>query len=174
MTEWKVLGAVLVVAGSAGLGMGAAARQKKRLEDCRQALQLLLLLKSELSCTGACLEDAFRQIGGRMPEGWKNFLIQLSGRMQEMQTGSLAALWSECCREFLGQTCLSSSDLQRVSEFGKHLGYPDLQLQLKLLDLDIQEQERVCSQIAEELPEKCRISRTLGIFGGIMLAVMLI
>ena len=100
MTEWKVLGAVLVVAGSAGLGMGAAARQKKRLEDCRQALQLLLLLKSELSCTGACLEDAFRQIGGRMPEGWKNFLNQLSGRMQEMQTGSLAALWSECCREF--------------------------------------------------------------------------
>ena len=174
MTEWRMAGACLVVVGAAGLGMGAAARQKRRLEELRETLRFLLLLKSELLCTGACLADAFGQIAKKMPDVWKEFLGALSEKMQEMETSSFSELWENTCRDCLGGTCLNSGDLIRICGLGKQLGYPDLELQIRLLEMEIEEQEKICGQAADELPAKCRISRSMGLFGGMMLAVMLL
>lgn len=57
---------------------------------------------------------------------------------------------------------------------GEHLGYLDLEMQMKQLSLYEENLEEEISRLKEEASVKKRLYRSLGILGGLLLAVLLI
>ena len=54
-----------------------------RLKILERLAQLLLLLKGEIRCTGASLEDAFLDVAKKMPGEYRLFLEETAGRIGE-------------------------------------------------------------------------------------------
>ena len=57
---------------------------------------------------------------------------------------------------------------------GEHLGYLALEMQMKQLSLYEENLEEEISRLKEEASVKKRLYRSLGILGGLLLAVLLI
>ena len=62
----------------------------------------------------------------------------------------------------------------RFFSLGEHLGYLDLEMQMKQLSLYEENLEEEISRLKEEASVKKRLYRSLGILGGLLLAVLLI
>ena len=63
-------------------------------------------------------------------------------------------------------------EMEILRTLGRRLGYLDREMQIKqieLLETDVEEQRR---QLREKMPEQKKICQSLGLMGGILLAVL--
>ena len=63
----KTTGIILIIFSGTGLGLCKSMELSGRLKILERLAQLLLLLKGEIRCTGASLEDAFLDVAKKMP-----------------------------------------------------------------------------------------------------------
>lgn len=61
----KTAGIILILFSGTGLGLCKSMELTARLKILEKLAQLLLLLKGEIRCTGATLEDAFLDVGSK-------------------------------------------------------------------------------------------------------------
>lgn len=78
------------------------------------------------------------------------------------------------CRNIPEKSCLTSGEKDAFFSLGEHLGYLDLEMQMKQLSLYEENLEEEISRLKEEASVKKRLYRSLGILGGLLLAVLLI
>ena len=72
----KTAGIILILFSGTGLGLCKSMELTARLKILEKLAQLLLLLKGEIRCTGATLEDAFLDAAAKMPGEYRLFLAQ--------------------------------------------------------------------------------------------------
>lgn len=64
--------------------------------------------------------------------------------------------------------------LLRLAAFGSQLGIADAEMQVKLLDLYLDELRLTMDELREEMRTKIRICHCLGVMSGIFITVLLI
>lgn len=79
----KTTGIILIIFSGTGLGLCKSMELSGRLKILERLAQLLLLLKGEIRCTGASLEDAFLDVAKKMPGEYRLFLEETAGRIGE-------------------------------------------------------------------------------------------
>ena len=70
----KTAGIILILFSGTGLGFCKSMELDTRLKILETLVQLLLLLKGEIRCTRAALEDAFLDVAAKMPGGYRLFM----------------------------------------------------------------------------------------------------
>ena len=84
----KTTGIILIIFSGTGLGLCKSMELSGRLKILERLAQLLLLLKGEIRCTGASLEDAFLDVAKKMPGEYRLFLEEeLRERIRELKSG---------------------------------------------------------------------------------------
>lgn len=170
----RILGAVLVVAASAGIGFSYSFRLGRRLEQLRQLQRMAMLLKGEISYGCAALPEALSCVGRKLPEPFARFLGQMAGRLREYPDKSFQEVFQEEAEENLGQSALTAKDKEALMQMGAFLGYLDKDMQLKTMELYLQELEREIEDAKDSVPGKQKLCQSLGIMGGLFLAILLI
>lgn len=170
----RILGAVLVVAASAGIGFSYSFRLGRRLEQLRQLERMTLLLKGEISYGCAALPEALISIGKKMPEPFACFLEKVADRLSGYPDKSFQQVFQEEVEENLKQSALTAKDKEALMQMGAFLGYLDKDMQLRTVDLYLQELEREIKATGESIPGKQKLCRSLGIMGGLFLVLLLI
>lgn len=168
------LSCLIMVVGGTGLGFYYSAQWRKRLELLKWLHQTMNLLKGEISLGNLPLPDAFIRISRRVPSPMADFLRSLGKKMKSQPGEPFSEIFTAEVRHILGKTCLANEDLQQLEDLGAHLGYLDRQTQLRTLDLYTHNLEDTIQELKEELPKRRKMYRSLGILGGLFLAVLLV
>ncbi|HIS27485.1 MAG TPA: stage III sporulation protein AB [Candidatus Pullilachnospira intestinigallinarum] len=170
----RMLGAVLLAASCAGLGILESLRLKKRIEQLRVMIRIAAFLEGEISFARTTLPEALRSVGGRLAPPFSEFLQDLAAQLERCPGKSFGELLRQSARGRLKGTELREEDLEAFFGVASDLGYLDGKMQVHILQTYQKEQEEKVGQLAAELPAKQKLFRSLGILGGIFLVILLL
>ena len=134
---------------------------------------MVILLKGEIHYGCASLYDALTGAAEKMTGDYRTFLLHTAKSVQEGKGKPFGELFRECAVEDLSSLELEPEERERFLSLGSHLGYLDLSMQLKQLTAYEEELLRHIEALQEEMPGKKKVYQSLGILGGILLAVLI-
>lgn len=169
----KIAGIILIIFSGAGIGFERSRELRERIRILEKLAQMLLLLKGEIRCTGASLEDAFLDTAQKMSGEYKACLLDIGKRLHERPGIPFGEIFSECTWKKIPLQKLDREERVVFLSLGEKLGYLDRQMQVAQLTLLEEELDRKIQILKEELPGKQKLYRSMGILGGIFLAILL-
>ncbi|MBQ8184748.1 MAG: stage III sporulation protein AB [Lachnospiraceae bacterium] len=170
----KLLGSLLVLACSAGLGVAGSMDLKRHCMELRLLKQAVYMLRGEIKHAKAPLPEAFGALAGRMASPFSEFFANLAQGLVSGEGRSLKELWEKEIRESLKQSTLRRDEKQRFQQLGEGLGYLDLEMQMSTIELYLEQLEGDIARAQEELQTKQKLYQSLGIAGGIFLVILLV
>ena len=168
----KVMGILLILISCVVLGMGQSLALSKRLHGLEALLRMTVLIKGELRFAGVSLADAFDGASARMGGACGEFLRSVSQELKEKNGKNFASIFRECAVVHLDGLGLKKEEKRLLFSLGDHLGYLDLEMQMKQLTIYEEELSRLMEELRRELPEKKKVCQSMGILGGILLAIL--
>lgn len=169
----KTAGIILILFSGTGLGFCKSMELDTRLKILETLVQLLLLLKGEIRCTGAALEDAFLDVAAKMPGGYRLFMEKTAKRLQKRPGIPFGSIFRECALKDLPLQKISAEERECFLSLGEKLGYLDREMQVAQLTLLEEELGHRIKTLKNALPKQQKTYRSMGILGGILLAILL-
>ena len=170
----KCIGAILIIIATTGWGMC----QAWKVEECYGQMcylrKLMFRLRSELQYSRQMLPEALLMTGKDAKEPYRSWLLSLYERLRKRQGTSLAIIWEEEVKIHLSYTEIPEEILEKLERLGSELGTIDLQMQIRILDLYIENLEQQMEELHAEEKERIRLYRYIGTAAGIFLAIVLL
>lgn len=168
----KIAGILLIVAAGAGIGFSKSFELTKRERALETILRMVILLKGEIRYGNASLHDAFCGAASKLSGEYACFLEAVAERMEAKTGESFGRLFRECAGEYLSELEFDAQQREKLFSLGENLGYLDLAMQIKQLDLYEKELEYSIEELRRELPAQKKAYQSLGILGGVLLAIL--
>lgn len=170
----KAAGMLLMILGSVGIGLSLDFSMNTRAEVLRSLLRMTALLKGEISFGASSLPEAFAQIQRRLAMPVSGFLEFLAKETEQAEGESFHIIFKKGMERYLKGCHLTREDLENLEALGMQLGFLDQRNQIHQLELYEQETERTLRVLLEEMPARKKVCRTLGVLGGLFLAIVLL
>lgn len=170
----KLIGVLLILLSGAGMGFKKGAELSKELAELQELRRIFLMLRSEIEYTKAPLGEAFYQISRRTSGIYQEWLLSLTEQLKEKNGQSFREVWEIMIRKKLTTLHLSTIEQEQLKNMGSNLGFYDREMETGAIDLYLEQLKIQIENMQEEIPEKKRIFRCLGIMGGLFAAVILI
>lgn len=169
----KILGSLCIIISGAMYGMHMSQRPKMRIDELNEIKKAFLLLKSQIGYSYEILPEALINIANRSKEPVNTLFKTIANKLNQKSGKSVSDIWY-CEFKAYKNTNLSKEDIYTVSEFGKVLGYLDKKLQMDNIDIVIQYIDRTVDLILKNIEKDSKMYHSLGILGGILIALLLI
>ncbi|MDO4274449.1 MAG: stage III sporulation protein AB [Eubacteriales bacterium] len=168
----KMTGLILIMTAGAGLGFCSSFALTRRERAMGMLLRMVIYLKGEIRYGNASLHDAFGGAARKLPGEYAAFMKAVAGEMRNNTGQPFGEIFRNCAVQYLDGIGLTEEEREKFFSLGEHLGYLDLDMQMKQLELYEQELERSIQELKTEMPAKKKVYQSLGILGGILLAVL--
>lgn len=174
----KLIAALCMILGGAGIGYAGSRELTEREKNLEILLQILFFLKGEIRCGNSSLPEAFGEIAGKIEGSFSKILLDAAQEMKDSGGTNLTEILEHCIQKniylqnFAGAQKNEEEGVEILQTLGRRLGYLDREqqiCQIELLEAETEERRR---QLREKLPEQKKICQSLGILGGILLAVL--
>lgn len=170
----KMIGCFCIILASSFIGIRAATDLDAQYDELKYLQKIIYALQSEIQYHRAFLAEAFSNIAGFVKEPYNVWFRQLYYRLERKEEESLKSAWTETIDEYLIDAKLPKFQKDQLKELGNYLGSADVELQIKQMNHYREQLELATIEMREELENKKKICRCLGIVGGIFLAILLI
>lgn len=170
----KVIGAICVISGCGGIGWSVSHSYVSRYRQLGSVRRMIMFLKGEIRYAGSELPEAFEHVAGRMAPPFSTFLLHLSEEMRTMDGRLFDVLWKQNIESGLADTSLTKEDKEALFRLGGQLGFLDREMQLAAVDLYLNELDASMQVIEQVMPQKQKLSLSLGILSGFFLSVLLV
>lgn len=169
----KLAASLFLILGGTGIGYARSREFTEWEKNLEILLQIFVFLKGEIRCSNSSLPDAFREISGKISPPFRDVLIETAEEMGKSDGRTLEEILRSCGeKKFCGKSRAEQETVKVLQVLGSRLGYLDREMQLcqiELLETETGERRR---SVREKLPEQKKLCQTLGILGGILLAVL--
>lgn len=169
----KIVGAFLIVGTTSIWGMAKAERVKKQLENMKDLQKIISFLQSEIRYSKAFLGEIFDNLRQRIKEPYKSWFWDMSERTKSFSGESFGEIWKDSIGKHLRELELPKYELEALKSLGNQLGYADIQVQMKMIDLYQEHLERTIREVYDEARMKVRLYHCLGVMSGLFVAVLL-
>ncbi len=169
----KLLGSILVIVSCSALGMWRAEQWKEHRKILEQIRKMILLLKGEILYAHAPLGEALEHVGKKSEGVPAKLFCQVAERIGQQDGEVFYELWKEaieCCRKEL---LLTEKECQEFQAFGEHLGYLDLGMQERTMELYLEQLQLSVDFYREHERERTKLCTSLGFMGGLFLAIIM-
>ena len=163
----------MVILAGGGWGMLQAAKIEECYRQMRYLRKLIFRIRSEIRYSRQVLPEAFLHVGSEAQEPYKMWLLSLCERLTKRQGTSLAGIWEEETRKYLAETGIPQDMMESLIRLGSELGTIDIEMQVKTLDLYLEQMEQKMEDMRTEQKERIRLYQCVGVTGGIFLAIIL-
>jgi len=170
----KLMGSMLVLLCSVGLGMAGAGELKAHCMELRLLKQAIYMLRGEVKYAKSTLPEAFGMLAVRVGPPFAGFFGNLEQELAWQQGRSFRDLWDEEIERSLGKSTLRREELEKLKRLGEGLGYLDLEMQLATIELYLEQLEEDISKAGQELHTKQKLYRSLGMAAGVFLVILLV
>ena len=161
---WKLVGAVLVAAGSGWLGLSAAAGLTKRLRAVQSMIVGLELMERELWERGAALPELMAALARRCTQPAAGFFQRCAEGCDRLDQVPFGESWRQAVDEL---ELLSLDSRAALLPLGEVLGRYEADSQRQAL-------EREEQRAQEERRRLGRVYQALGLSGGAFLVILLL
>lgn len=172
-TDLRLLASLCLVGASYLMGQALSRKTLTRLEDVYGFAQALTMLATEVGYTATplpqALERASHAVGGHVGEMFDSVVRSLESGQATVDEAWRTAL-------ALGETRLGMplDDLKFVSDLGPTLGRSDRLDQVAHLGRVAKQLDTLAERLAPECERNARLSRTLGLLGGLAAAIVVL
>lgn len=170
----RIAGCILVVAGASGYGAWMAKGYVERLKTVEQLRQMILLLKGQIVYANASLQEAFEAVGRRTEGVPADLFVKVAERIGNKQGEPFIQIWKDEVARLEGMCALTEADRQSLAALGEHLGFLDRDMQERNLLLYLEQLDLTIQDMRIHKQERCRLYTSLGMMGGLFLAIILI
>ena len=169
----KILGSILVTLSCGALGVGKAEQWKDHRKMLEQIRKMIFLLKGEILYAHAPLGEALEHVG-RKSEGLPaRIFCQAAKRIGEQDGELFYDLWKEAIDDHRKELLLTEKECQEFQALGEHLGYLDLDMQERTIELYLEQLELSIRFYREHERERTRLCTSLGFMGGLFLSIIM-
>ena len=169
----KLAGSALILAASLLYGLKIRQELREHVEQLVGMKEMFLMLRGEISYTRTPLKEAFVQIASQNKEPFSGFLAQAAQEL-ESNEDSIGSFWSHLVQEESARFLLKREELGLLQRAGENFGYLDGEMQLKNLELYIEQTEALIQKAQAELKDKQKLSGALSVMSGLFLVILLI
>lgn len=172
----KLLGAGLVVAAGAGFGACPVRKMNERIKETEYLYFGLLRLKSEIGHGIKTLPEAILSTAGHgelRVRGTYERLLFLFGTRLKQGGDSYETVLRECMKECFTESVIIKEEQDAFLETFLLLGGADREKQIQVLEFYSEKVKLILTEEKQRRKERSYIYRSLGILGGIFLAVIL-
>ena len=169
----KTAGMILILTAGAGLGFCRSYELSCREKSLEEILLMIRWLKGEICSRHASLHDAFWDVSVLMNGQYREFLRKTAEKTETSSGMRFSEIYRGCAVEILGELPLSEREWELFLSLGEKLGYLDLDMQKKHLEFLEEELGRSRDDLRAEMPAKKKVYQSLGVLGGILLAILI-
>ena len=131
----KLVGAVLIIFASAGLGYLKSRELMLHEKNLEEFLQVILCLKGEIRCGNSSLSDALRDTACRCRGRYEEFLERVAACIEANTEEKLSIIFQNCTENYLTDLKLDEDERRKISLLGEKLGYLDREMHIRQLEL---------------------------------------
>jgi stage III sporulation protein AB len=173
MMSIKIITSILIVGCSTLLGLQAGSRYITRVKEIRMLQIIFAQLETEILHYSTFLPEAIEKISYATQGALKEFFLEFAHRLHSRTGDTAADVWEEVLEKWRKYFSMDREEYEILLRFGKVLGASDKEGQLRYFHL-IQAQLKNQEKKAEEARSKYeRMYRSLGLLGGLALAIIL-
>ena len=170
----KLLGIVLVISASSGIGFLYAGEIKKRKRELEELCNLLKLLLGDIRYMRATLPESVNKAMNRHKGCFSEFLNKLAKCLSESPGVALSDIWKCAVIEGLRFSSLNLEDKQMLIRFGEMIVSSERDTVISLLEQYIEELKNHIQLIHNTASVKVKLYRSLGILAGVFIVILLI
>lgn len=170
----KLIGGLIICLSMSALGLKKAVMLDKRLEILNEFEKSLILLKGEIKYSAASLPEAVLSVSNRTSELIKEFYERIYEQISNNNELKFKTVWEESVTEVFKDDILSTEDKAVIREPGTQLGHLDVSMQLRSIDLCMDRLKERQMSAAEDIKEKSKLYKTMGVAGGVLVMLVLL
>ncbi len=174
MNIMKIIGCILVIASSTGMGFYFSTQMRSRINDLKELRKLIGLLRGDIRYANTPLPEAIHSLYRRHTGGFHEFFKQVSDKLNELSGQTFSEVWKTAAESELGGTSLAKKDKLHMIQFGENLGYLDKDMQMNTIDLYLSQLESEITDLSGTVKEKSYLYNTLGIMAGIFITIIMV
>lgn len=174
MLPMKIVGCLLVIGSTTGMGFYFSIEMKSRIEDMKELLKLISLLRGDIRYANTPLPEAISAIARRNEGKFKSFFTKISDALQELSGQTFLDIWKNAVEHELIDVSLNKKDKEQLIHFGESLGYLDKEMQLNTFDAYMIQLEEEIGELTKTVKEKSYLYNSLGIMAGIFISIILL
>lgn len=169
----KIIGALLVIISGTGAGFKASENliiQNTRLKKLKE---LIMILRGEIKYNNTIMPQALRNISKRTDKAFEKFLIYVADNLDKYEGKTISVIWNEGVDKELSSIMLGKKHLEKLKDLGNTLGYLDKEMQISYLNLMIEQLDADIDENNKKCKDNCKLYRTLGVMGGILVVLII-
>lgn len=170
----KIIGVILILASSAGIGFHLSDDFVKRVEECKTLKKIILMLRGEIKYNNATMAEAFETIGSRVDNPYHDFFMEAAIELNNLSGQTFLEIWKQTIDKKLKETKLNKKDMERFRNLGENLGYLDKEMQLSTIDLYLEHLELEIEEGNRSMNSNSRLYKCLGIMGGVLVTLIIV
>lgn len=170
----KIIGAALVIIACGAMGMVKSQEIKQRQKELFLVKRMLLLLRGEIKYARTPLPEAFLNIGRRMGGELGGFLSGVGEQLEKQEGRPFCDVWKQAVEKRLCRTRLNKEDKEQLKRMGENLGYLDVEMQMNIIELQLEQVETQLEHLEKSIAGKTRVYNCVGIFSGLLIAILLL
>ncbi|MFC4388559.1 stage III sporulation protein SpoIIIAB [Gracilibacillus marinus] len=167
------IGAILLAITGYLVGSEYANKLVARPKTIRLWKNSLLILEAEIVYSQATVKDACEFISSQIDSPVAEFYHNISVRIRDGSV-DLYEVWVSEMNNAWKELSLKNEDREILNQFGRTLGQHDLTQQKKYIQLAIVHLENKHQEAIEQNQKYGKMTRGLGLLGGIFVALLLI
>jgi stage III sporulation protein AB len=174
MLIMKIIGCILVIVSSTGMGFFFSNEMRCRINDLKELKKMIGLLRGDIRYANTPLPEAISSITRRHNGNYNAFFTHVSSKLNELSGHTFSEIWKAAVQKELAGTSLSKKDKLHLIQFGDNLGYLDKDMQMNTIDLFISQLEDEIKELSKTIKEKSYLYNTLGIMAGLFIIIIMI
>lgn len=170
----KLAGGIITIVAASLMGAYAAAELEASYQEMLYLRRLMAMIQGEIRYSRSLLSHIFLKISKEAKKPYDAWLRQMCVRMESRKGGSFAEIWRESAGLCLGGSRLPRREKKRLEELGALLGDMDAEMQIGHLRAYQEQLALSIQDMREDIQNKKKLCRCMGVISGILIAVLLI
>jgi len=169
----SIAGAVALIIGCTAMGFYFAAKEGLRVRDLQEFKKALMILSSEIEHMRAPLPVACANIAKRTTKQVSTLFLEFSKLLEASEGETAYQLWMQALEGQKPYVHLAEEDWEIMESFGKTLGYLDKNMQQNAIAYAVEYIDEKTAGLLAQADKNKRMYRSLGVIGGLLLAIVL-
>lgn len=170
----KIIGAILVVCASWGIGLHMSQILEVRLKELIELKRGLELIRGEIRYQLTPLPETFTVTSTKMKKPFSNVFFNIGETLEARGGQSFACIWKEKWEEASVLLHLEKEDMELLYTLGTSLGYLDKEMQVNAIDFFLAQVDERMEEAKNNIHSKKKVYQTLGLMGGFLVVIVLI
>mgnify|MGYP000394787936 CR=1 FL=1 len=170
----KIISSAAIIASATALGVQYASRYGLRAKEIRAFQSALVQLESEILYYDTLLPDALMEIGALTEGEVGKFFTEAGRRLKSKRGQTIDDAWRKALDHSRQNLNLTQEDYELILDFGGQLGLSDkegLRKYFQLIQSRLKNQE---AKAEEERNRYEKMAKSLGLLGGLAIAIILL